>query len=688
MESAREHKIFRFSSFEVDLDAGELRKDGVRLKIQDQPFQILGQLLHRPGEIVSREEVKQKLWPEDTFVDFEQGLNSAVKKLRDVLGDSPENPSFVETIPRKGYRFIHNVELYSATWPAQPAEDDRQAAERTSRIKSYASLGFGMLFLLLASSLFIIKGSRSNLSLISAPPIYHQLTFARQFVKSARFAPDQRTIVYNTSSGGVNGELLLIPPGGRGPSPLGMKDADVAAISPAGEMLLITQRKVFYDFAQIGVLSRAPMTGGAPRPVLRDVQDADWGPKDEIAVAHLADQLFRVEYPIGRVLYETSGYVSHVRVSPKGDMVAFADHPKLGDNSGTIAVVDNSGHKRTLTPPQTEILGVAWKPDGKEIWFSGTTETLPDELAAVDLQGHLRVVANVPGGTPVIQDFASDGRVLLTHENSTAVAVALGPGQDRDRALSIRNWSLANGISPDGRQMLIEEQGVGSQPGSDIYLQPTDGSPPVRLGEGEVDGFSPDMKSVLASRQQLFLIPLGPGEPQQITHDSIVHTAAAFMPDGKSLVFTGTEAGHGSRIYIQALGDDHPRPISPEGVIGSVATPDGRFVFGNSDKVRLYPIDGQGTPRVVPGIGLEDMVAGFTRDGSAAYVASSATHVSLEVTRLDLATGKSTLIKKITPADSVGVFMYSAIYLTPDLKYYTYSYSRTLSQLYLVEGLH
>ena len=112
---------FRFGVFELDLRAGEVRKNGVKVKLQEQPFQILAMLLERPGEVVTREELRQKLWPEGTFVDFEHGLNAAVNRLRDALGDSPDNPRFVETIPRRGYRFIAPVEGAGMPSPRLPA---------------------------------------------------------------------------------------------------------------------------------------------------------------------------------------------------------------------------------------------------------------------------------------------------------------------------------------------------------------------------------------------------------------------------------------------------------------------------------------------------------------------------------------------------------------------------------------
>lgn len=104
-------RIVRFSTFEVDLQTGELRQRGHKVRLQEQPFQVLAALLERPGEVVTREELRSKLWPEDTFVDFDHGLNDAIKRLRDALGESAEKPIFVETVARRGYRFIGNVQI-------------------------------------------------------------------------------------------------------------------------------------------------------------------------------------------------------------------------------------------------------------------------------------------------------------------------------------------------------------------------------------------------------------------------------------------------------------------------------------------------------------------------------------------------------------------------------------------------
>src|SRR6476646_10731443 len=113
--SANSSRLIRFSTFELNLHTGELRQRGQKVKLQEQPLQVLTALLERPGEMVTREELRSKLWSADTFVDFDHSLNAAIKRLRDALGESADTPIFIETLARRGYRFIGNVEITTAT---------------------------------------------------------------------------------------------------------------------------------------------------------------------------------------------------------------------------------------------------------------------------------------------------------------------------------------------------------------------------------------------------------------------------------------------------------------------------------------------------------------------------------------------------------------------------------------------
>jgi len=520
---------------------------------------------------------------------------------------------------------------------------------------------------------------------------YLPLTFARESVSSARFAPDQHTVIYSSARVGGENELYSMTPESLAPLDLNLATTDIESISPSGEMLLVQGRRQLDAYTRVGTLSRAPLGGGAPRPILSDVQDADWGPENQIAVARFAEGHYRLEYPVGHILYETEGYVSDVRVSPKGDLIAFADHPVFGDNAGSIAVVDSSGRKRTLSSTRSGIFGLAWMPSGKEIWYSAANGIRVADLRAINLSGRDRLVAAVPGGL-VIHDIGASGRVLLRHENVRIVSLALGPGQKEERDLTIRDWTLVNGLSADGKRVLLEEEGAGSQPDYDIYMRSTDGSAPVRLGVGHGLDFSPDGKWVLArsgltTPSALVLIPIGAGEARQISHDSIDHSDARFLPDGKVIVFTGTEAGHNPRLYSQSLDSPTARAISPEGVKGSVPTADGKFVFGFSDRVLLYPIDGQGEPRPVPGVHPNEAIAGVLSDGHTVLSEEVVQNTSVNIYRVDLGSGRRELLKKLGPNDLAGVYMFPGTLFTPDGKCYAYTYTRALSQLYTVEGL-
>jgi serine/threonine protein kinase len=523
------------------------------------------------------------------------------------------------------------------------------------------------------------------------PPSYRQLTFAREFISSARFAPDQRTIIYSAARMGIHSELFSLAPDSHASVSLGLKDADVESISSTGEMLLIQQRHSLARAAPgVGVLARAALRGTAPRPIMSDVANADWGPDNQIAVARYVEEHSRIEYPIGHVLYEvTTGYVSNVRVSPRGDWVAFAEHPTLGDDAGNVVMVDSSGHKRTLSPRQSAIEGIDWAPSGKEVWFTSAVVGPEFQLRAADLSGHIRVVERIPG-IPTLYDIARDGHVLLGQTIERVLTYARGPGQDQEHDLTIQSFSDASAISPDGQQVLLTDEGAASGPDYDVYVRASDGAAPERVGDGKGYDFSPDMKWVLSSLtlripRQLFLIPLGPGETKQITHDAIDRDRARFLPDGKKVVFTGTQPGHKSRIYVQAIDSGTARPISPEGVNGFIPTADGRFVFGFSDSVALYAIDGQGAPRPVPGIHPEESILSVSHDGRSVLVGVLGTY-SVDVMRVDLASGRRELFKTIGPSDPAGTLLIGVMF-TPDGKYYAYSFFNVLSQLYLVEGL-
>jgi len=452
----------------------------------------------------------------------------------------------------------------------------------------------------------------------------------------------------------------------------------------------------------LGTLARAPIAGGAPRPILEDVEWADWGPDGtNLAVVRNVGGRDRLEYPIGKVLYQTSGgWISYPRVSPKGDYVAFMDHPNQGDDGGSVAMVDLSGHKTDLTREWYGTQGLAWNPDGQEVWFTASELGLFHYVTAVDKSGKQRLVTRVPGSL-VMFDIWKDGRVLLARSDRRREIMGFDQATGKERDLSWLDYSYPADLSADGKVLLFDEEGIGGgvQYGDAqeltyaVYVRSTDGAPAVRLGEGAAAALSPDQKWAIVQSptppEQLRLLPTGAGETQSITSDSVNHQWARWFPDAKRFVFSGNEPDKGVRLYIQDVAGGKPKPISPEGVDAQsfAVSPDGQLVLGvgPDQKGYLFPANG-GDARIVNGMRAGDIPINWAQDGRAVYLYHSG-DVPANVYRLELATGKKTVWKQIAPLDPTGVSTIGPILMTLDGRTYVYGFHRTLGDLYLVEGL-
>jgi Tol biopolymer transport system component/predicted Ser/Thr protein kinase len=558
--------------------------------------------------------------------------------------------------------------------------------------KPLAALGAAVVITALVTAGFVLLlGGRTA---PAQQPAYHQLTFRKGEVKGARFAPDGQTIVYTAGWEGQPPEIFSTRRESPESRSFGLKDTALLSISSNGEMAVSLGTHQVSGFTFSGTLARATLSGGAPREILENVQWADWAPDGQsLAIVRTMGGKNRLEFPPGKVLYETGGWISHARVSPKGDRIAFLDHPTPGDDAGSVAVVDLSGKKTTLSTGASSEEGLAWSSKGNEVWFTvkkggGGARG----LYAVDLAGHERHIAQTPGAL-TIEDVAPDGRVLMTVQEWRRELLGLVPGETKERDLSWFDYSFPGDLSADGKLLLFDEEGNGGGPNYSVYLRKLDGSAAVRLGEGSAATLSADGKWAFCltpgSPSQLILLPTGAGQGKPVTHDAIDHLSVRWMPDGKSFVFTGTEAGHGVRLYIQDLNSGSPRAISPEGVEPSFfdISPDGKWVAAEGPELKayLYPTAG-GEGRPIPGTLPDDRISRWSSDGRLLYLYRYGT-LPANVYQLEVATGRRTLWKALQPSDPAAVTSIGPVLLTPDGKTYVYGYNRKLSELYLVDGL-
>ncbi len=526
----------------------------------------------------------------------------------------------------------------------------------------------------------------------TAPPRFEQLTFQRGMIWSARFAPDGQTVVFGGEWEGKPIQIFSTTAGIPVARALGPPGSDILAISHEGEMAVSLGRTRRGVWVQTGTLARAPLAGGEPRPLLEGVEWADWSPDGaDLAVVRYEEGQDRLEFPVGEVLYSTAGWIGHPRVSPRGDLVAFFDHPVFTDDGGSLSVVDRKGRVTTLVRGLKSAQGLAWAAGGREVWFAASDTGADRHLRAVSLLGKQRLLVLAPAEL-TLQDVAPDGRALFVRETWRAGIVALAPGETKVRDLSWLDYSMIRDISADGRTLLFTEGGRGGGSRYGVYLRNTDGSPALRLGDGDAAALSPDGRWAITSPnetpRQLVLQPTGPGETRPITSNGINHLRARWFPDGWRIAFAGHEPGRGVQLFVQDVSEGTPKPITPEGAgLDFAISPDGKYVAGldSDQRIWIYPIDGAESrmlAELAPGL----VPIRWSADGGTLYVYRP-TDVPGRILAYDFKAGRTELVREIELPDPAGFVRFSGVFVSGDGAAYACSYLQVLAELFEAHGL-
>jgi Tol biopolymer transport system component len=516
-------------------------------------------------------------------------------------------------------------------------------------------------------------------------PTFQRLTYRRGTVSSARFASDGQTILYGAAWEGQPIRLFSTRAESPESSPLGLPAADLLAVSARGEVALCLRpgRGMGIDTRR-GTLARVPLMGGTPREILEGVEGADWSPDgDELAVIRWTGSRRRLEFPVGKVLYEADK-IFFPRVSPKGDLVAFFEQDEKGRR---LRVADRKGAVKTLDP-EAWGLSPAWRPDGQEIWYS-SVQTF-SQILAVSLSGKKRtVLAALPDPMfAQVQDIYRDGRVLLWLGEFRRAMVAVSPGQSGERDISWFGDSDPADISPDGRTVLFTDD-------NRVFVRSTDGgSPAVQLGRGSSLALSPDGKWAAAYSQErgiqsreITLLPSGAGEPRVLKSEGVLFSGGgSFSPDGKRLLLLGRQPGRPLRTFVQDVGGGTPRPFTPEGMLASGFSPDGKSILArdHEGQVLLLSADGSSS-HALPGPPESSDDVNWSSDGRFLLVIEHSPS-SARLFRREIATGRREFWKEISASDPAGVIVFSPL-LARDGKSYVAACWRNLNSLYLVEGL-
>ena len=521
-------------------------------------------------------------------------------------------------------------------------------------------------------------------------PTFKRLTFEHGTLRAARFA-DNGNIIYSAAWGGEPLKVFLTREDG-GSTPLNAPPGHLLSVSGTGE-LAVSVGHAFDGWLGTGTLSRMPLLGGGARSIADGVREADWLPDGSslLIVRRMAGR-DRLEWPLGKVVYESAGYIDNPRLSRDGQRVAFADHPIYGDNDGHIAVIDAAGHVTRVAKNMVGIRGLAWSPDGNEVWFAGAApvEGSVSSLFAADASGRTRTL--LPGAIDfALMDVSRDGRLLVSKESPFRHIEALLPGDSAPRDFSFFDDGVARAISDTGTVLVTRQSGAAV-----VYLRRADDPLPVRIGEGEAFAFSPDGKSVLSivggEPSRVRLLPTGTGEMRELPNpERLIVNAGEFTPDGRRLVLLAVRGNEPFRGYVQNIDDGSIKAFTEPGIAFIqnrmiIVTRDGRFAtfLDPAGRVRMYPLDG-GQPIPVAGLKDDEFPLRWTPDAREVFV-SSGRMAPWRIERLDPASGRRTPWKIVTPLQAAGVRL-SGIVLSPGGEALVHSYSQLLSDLYVVDGV-
>ena len=542
----------------------------------------------------------------------------------------------------------------------------------------------GVLLILAVLAAGFLVGKRMERPL----PSYHQITFRRGSIWSARFTSDAHTIVYGAAWAGNPSDIFSTRPESTESRSLSFQNTDLLGVSSTGEMAVLLNRHPMVRFVSQGTLAQVPLAGGAPREIVNDVEQADWSPDGQLAIVHHVGRGVRLEFPVGKVLFETTGWISYPRFSPKGDRIAFMEHGNPGDDRGWVSVVDLSGRKQRLSREFASEQGLAWSAGGDEVWFTASRSGEPFVLYSVTLGGQERAVDRVPTNL-MLHDIARDGTALVSSDKYTTPIIVLAPGQSAEQDISSLDGIGVFDMSDDGKTFLFQYYGEGSGNNYTSYLGKADGTPPVRLGEGASIALSPDGKwalTIINEPRQVVLLPTGAGEIRHLDRKGLEETGdGAWAPDSRHVVFSASLPGKPPRTYMQDIEGGSPVPLTPEGITGSRMSPDAKYLLAANaaGEMILFPLSG-GVPVAVKGLQKDEGVIRWSKGAPGLYVyhAPSAT-----LYKVDPFTGRRELLRRIVPSDPAGISSPPKVCVSADAKAYVYSFERYLSELYLVRGL-
>jgi Tol biopolymer transport system component/DNA-binding winged helix-turn-helix (wHTH) protein len=615
----RSAQIVRFGLFEADLQTGELRKDGAKVPLQGQPFQVCAILLSRAGELVSREELRQQVWPEDTFVDFDHALNTAITKIRLALGDQADNPRFVETLPRRGYRFIAPV-VKPVLQIAPPSAPKSRLAGLTLKARwvSFAAALFVLFF-----GLGIWRFSREA----ALPPLeVVPMAALPGFESDPAFSPDGNQVAFTFGAEDKCGIYTTLI-GGDKPLRLTTNSGDAFPTWSSDG-----RRIAFYRHSEQGTaIYTVPALGGTEQRLHAGLSGPwtfglDWSPDGKvlafsdaqgdknrawIALLSLADSTTR---PLTSP--SSQEYDSAPAFSPDGSTMAFVRGIVAGVVSDLYVTPVAGGMPKRLTFDKTWIWGsLTWTPDGREIVFSSSRGGLgalwrvsasggtPQPVAGVGVIAWSPSISR-KGNQLVYQHMAfKDSLFRLDLKDE------IHPQGPPVFLRSEKGFNWRPQFSPDGKRFVFESNAFGYP---DLWACDTDGShcgPLTALhGTAGAARWSPDGRYIAfefrpKDHSEIYLLEVGGGAPRLLpTLPGSDNGGPSWSRDGKSIYFYSDRGGEPFQLWRVPVNGGSPIQVTKNGGVFAAESADGRSLYYSKlhvEGIYKMPLQGGDEERVL-----------------------------------------------------------------------------------------
>ena len=536
----------------------------------------------------------------------------------------------------------------------------------------------------------------------SPRPEVEQLTHRLGAVRAARFAPDGR-VIFTASFEGKPEEVFGKTSASVEPQSLGLTDALLLGVSSSGDLALLLEPRFSRAHSMHGTLARVGGVGGTPRELVEQVEFADWSPSGELAVVRDLGTKGTVEFPVGKVLFQTTGWISNPRFSPTGDRIAFLHHPVRNDDMGEPMVVDLHGQSKVLAPRWPRVLGLAWSPDGSEVLFTAG-RFARNVLVAVSAEGRTRELYTSPTDLR-IEDVAPDGAVLATEQLERSEIGLSGAGGGEQSILTWGYWvSAVARVTDQGSALFSESAPVAAEKGP-MPTQPEwalfrrfDRNAAQILGLGVPLDLSPDGRSALVispDSRTLTALPIGPGQSKPVLTQGMEVRAARWFRDGKRLLATSRDASEADyHLVVFPQDGSSATRLSDTPVLGLGRralhlSPDDRWAatLDKNETLVLFSTK-DGSVSRLPEAGVDAVPRGWSAEGHLWVTrGGDRTPARARLLRFDVEHHRLLEERTVGPTDISGTIFLRDVALSPDGRSVAFVYSRNLGYLYLLRGL-